>query len=61
MGEGLGNFLEEGYGEKVAGQRRRESNPDVSSRKWRDLQALVEREQEVAGLAHPRASECLKL
>ena len=31
--------------------RRRESNPDVSSRKWRDLQALVERELEVAALA----------
>ena len=31
--------------------RRRESNPDVSSRKWRELQALVERELEVAALA----------
>ena len=31
--------------------RRRESNPRVSSRKWRDLQALVDRELEVAALA----------
>jgi len=31
--------------------RRRESNPDVSSRKWRELQTLVERELEVAALA----------
>jgi hypothetical protein len=38
-------------GTKGGKWRRRESNPCVSSRKWRDLQALVERELEVAALA----------